>query len=308
MREVLIDTDTGSDDAVALVMAARHSSWDVKAITTVCGNVAMKQGQQNALYTLELCNNEVPVYKGAAKPLLRELITATFVHGEDGLGDIGLPLHGRLGKEENAIDIIKNQIIESNGNLEIITLGPLTNMAIALLKDPTLAQKVKCCYIMGGTGDGKGNVTPVSEYNIWADPEAAKIVLASGMKIKMIGWDISVKYASFTLAELQNLRNLNTPLSKFCVDIQKTKLIFSKERSGKEGLDLPDPVAMAVAMDETIVTDTYSAYVDIKCHDDDTRGQTMIYPGGTEAHGPNVEIIRAIDEARFKQMLKKSIS
>ena len=176
MRHILIDTDTASDDAVALVMALKYPDIQVEAITVVAGNVPLDQAVQNALYTREICDSEVPVYAGLAKPLVRELLTAQYIHGQDGLGDIGLPLSGRVPADGNAIDIIVDTIRQFPNEIEIIALGPLTNLAVAMAKEPELAPKVKHCYIMGGVGKGPGNVTSVSEYNIWADPEAAQIV------------------------------------------------------------------------------------------------------------------------------------
>ena len=163
MRHFLIDTDTASDDAVALIMAVNNPSIEVEAVTIVSGNVAVAQGVQNALYTLELCGKEIPVYQGATKPISRPLHTAHFVHGNDGMGDIGLELQGRLPRKGNAIDVIIDTINRFPGELELVTLGPLTNIAIAILKEPSIIQKIKQCVIMGGVGSGYGNITPVSD-------------------------------------------------------------------------------------------------------------------------------------------------
>src|SRR5712692_3104842 len=172
MRHFLIDTDTASDDAVALVMALTYP------------NVPVDQGVQNALYTVALCDKRVPVYRGVAAPLLRPLETAQNVHGQDGMGDIGLPLSGRMPAEGHAVDVLRETIRRYAGDITLVTLGPLTNVALALLQDPSLAGKVKECVMMGGIGQGYGNVTPVAEYNIWVDPEAAKVVFSSSMPIK----------------------------------------------------------------------------------------------------------------------------
>src|SRR5689334_6529842 len=188
MRRFLIDTDTASDDAVALVMALHAKDVEevqVEAITVVAGNVPLEQGVQNALYTVELCKSRVPVYQGMAAPLLRPLQTAQHVHGRDGMGEIGLPLHGRTPATGHAVDIIRETIRRHPHEITLVTLGPLTNVAMALLLEPALAGLVKECVIMGGIGEGYGNVTPVAEYNIWVDPEAAKIVYASGLPITM---------------------------------------------------------------------------------------------------------------------------
>jgi purine nucleosidase len=186
-RHFLIDTDTASDDAVALVMAMRYPDVQIEAITVVAGNVPVDQGVQNALYTVELCGQAIPVHRGMPAPLIRPLETAQYVHGEDGMGDIGLPLTGRTAASNEAIAVLLETIHQFPHDLTLVTLGPLTNIAVALRLDPSIAQLVSECVIMGGTGQGHGNITPVGEYNFLADPEAAKIVFESGMPIKMVG-------------------------------------------------------------------------------------------------------------------------
>ena len=194
-RHFLIDTDTASDDAVALVLAMQHPGVQIEAITVVAGNVPVDQGVQNALYTVELCGQSIPVYRGMPGPLIRPLETAQSVHGQDGMGDIGLPLTGRSPAPAHAVQVLIDTIHQFAGDITLVTLGPLTNIAVALRQDPSIAQAVSECIIMGGTGRGHGNVTPVAEYNFWVDPEAAQIVFESGMPIKMVGWDISRTYA-----------------------------------------------------------------------------------------------------------------
>ena len=147
----------------------------------------MDQAVQNALYTVELCQQAIPVYRGMPAPLIRPLFTAQFVHGQDGMGDIGLPLTGRQPAAGHAVSVLVETIHRFAGNITLVTLGPLTNVASPLRQDPLIAKAVKECVIMGGTGQGHGNITPVGEYNFWADPEAAKIVFESGMRIKN-GW------------------------------------------------------------------------------------------------------------------------
>ena len=214
MRNFLIDTDTGSDDAVALAMALNNSNIKIEAITVVAGNIPVEQGLQNALYTVELCNKKAPVYLGEEKPLKRPLRTSEFFHGQDGLGDIGLDLKGRKATDGNAIDIIIEKVYQFENNLEIIAIGPLTNLALAIKRDPKIISKIKNCFIMGGTAFGPGNITPFSEFNFWVDPEAAEIVLQSGMEITLIDWDATKKYAWFDSNTIKSINNLNTPLSK----------------------------------------------------------------------------------------------
>src|ERR1700761_7778301 len=189
-RKILIDTDTASDDAVALIMALRSPLVSVVAITTVAGNVPVDQGTSNALYTVELCGATVPVYTGASAPLSRPLEDASWFHGQDGLGDHGYR-PGRLTAEKTfAVDAII-ETIAANPGLEIITLGPLTNVALALRQQPGLAGNVSRCVVMGGAPCCEGNVTPTAEYNFWVDPEAARVVARSQLPLELVGWQLS---------------------------------------------------------------------------------------------------------------------
>ena len=304
MRHILIDTDTASDDAVALVMALKYPGIQVEAITVVAGNVPLDQAVQNALYTREICDSEVPVYAGLAKPLVRELLTAQYIHGQDGLGDIGLPLSGRVPADGNAIDIIVDTIRQFPNEIELIALGPLTNLAVAMAKEPELAQKVKHCYIMGGVGKGPGNVTSVSEYNIWADPEAAQIVFQSGLPITMIGWDIAVKYAAFFPKEIESVRSIGTPLANFCMDIQG-----DRAEGGKGGyhFTLPDPIAMAVALDGSVATHVEEHHIEISLSDNNTRGMTLVdYPKVTKRE-PNTRVVLEASKEKFLGMLHEAV-
>jgi len=307
MRRFLIDTDTASDDAVALVMALRYPGVNVEAITIVAGNVPVDQGVQNALYTLELCQQDVPVYRGMPAPLSRPLETAQFVHGQDGMGDIGLPFSGRQPAGENAVDVIIETIHRFAGQLTLVTLGPLTNIASALRQDPDIAKEVMQCIIMGGTGQGHGNITPVGEYNFWADPEAAKIVFESGMSIKMVGWDISRNYAVLNPQEVSNLRGFDTPLAAFCVDIQSTLIDFSVNQSRLPGFDLPDPIAMAIALQPEVATETKSLFVAIEAQSELCRGQSVVDHFGVTGKEPNAEVVLQASRDQFWEMLCDSV-
>ncbi len=307
MRKFIIDTDTASDDAVALVLALRQPDIDVKAITVVAGNVPLPQGLQNALFTAELCGASVPVYAGCAKPLLRELETAEAVHGEDGMGDIGLPLCGREPAPGHAADVLR-QVIKSNaGDITLVTLGPLTNVALALLREPELATKVSRCFIMGGIGAGHGNVTPTAEFNIWVDPEAAKIVYESGLPISMVGWDISWQYATFDADQADEIRRIGTPLAEFVIDIQKTLTEFSIRENALAGFDLPDPITMAAAIDPSVCR--YERYrVDVTAGDGLARGITVVDRLAVTGREPNVDVAVSADRQAFVKLLKRSVS
>ena len=306
MLRLLIDTDTASDDAVALVMALRNPDVRVEAITVVAGNVPLPEALQNALYTVELCAASVPVYAGRAAPLLRPLQTAQEVHGIDGMGDIGLPLHGRAPRPEHAVDELVRRINAAPGELTLVTLGPLSNIAVALLRDPSLAQKVKRCVMMGGTSDAHGNVSAVAEYNIWADPEAAKIVFDSGMPITMVGWDISRKYAVFTKADGAALRAIGTPLAAFCLDIQAVVDVFVRSVTHLDGFDLPDPIAMAVAIDDSVATERWQRPVLVDTSDGIGRGQTQLDHTGMTGRNATVDVVVVADRAKFWSQLQRA--
>ncbi len=307
MRPFLIDTDTASDDAVALVMALRHPEVEVKAITVVAGNVPLDQAVQNALYTVELCGASTPVHPGADRPLLLPLETAQNVHGRDGMGDIGLALTGRRPSSGHAVDVIVDAVHRHGDDLTLVTLGPLTNLALALRKDPTIAGFGGRYVMMGGVGDGRGNITPVSEYNLWADPHAARVVFESGLPITMVGWDISYKYAVFGRGDQARFRDIATPLAHFCVDIQAVLEDYVKTETKLDGFDLPDPIAMAVAIDPGVAVRTERLFVGIETEGRWARGQTVVDHLRLTGHRPNVDVVLEASRPGFVRLLESAL-
>lgn len=307
MQRLIIDTDTASDDAVALVMALRNPAVAVDAITVVAGNMPLEQGTQNALYTVELCSRQVPVYRGMAAPLLRRLETAESVHGQDGMGDVGLPVRGRSATAGHAVDQLIERFAREPGEITLVTLGPLTNVAMAVLRDPSFASNVRRCVTMGGTGVLPGNVTPLAEYNIWVDPEAAGIVFASGMPITMVGWDVSRTYATFGAADTERLERIDTPLARFTVTIQRALLQYCLTRTKLDGFDLPDPIAMAIAIDAAVATRVERRFVAVETGGSWGRGQTMIDDLGVTGRSPNVNVVREASRERFLELLTGAI-
>lgn len=306
-RHFLIDTDTASDDAIALVMAMQHPGVQIEAITVVAGNVPVDQAVQNALYTVELCQQAIPVYRGMPGPLIRPLKTAQYVHGQDGMGDIGLPLSGRQPATGHADGVMIETIHRYAREITLVTLGPLTNVATTLRRDPSIANAVSECVIMGGTGQGRGNITPVGEYNFWADPEAAKIVFESGMRIKMVGWDVSRTFAVFNPEDTTALRDIGTPLATFCVDIQATLAQFAMKQSKLPGFDLPDAIAMAIALQPEVATETKSLFVAIETQSELCRGQSVVDHFGVLGQEPNAEVVLKASREMFLQMLFDAI-
>ena len=279
--KLLIDTDTASDDAVALLLALRTPGVEVD------------QGVQNALYTVELAGKRTPVYAGRTG-------TTHFghaVHGNDGMGDIGLPLSGRDPAPGDAVDALERLIRDAPDRYTLVTLGPLTN--IAALLERGVAAMLRDVVIMGGTSDDVGNVAPKGEYNVWADTASAHAVFTSGARITMVGWDISRKYAVFTPPDWDELRALG-PLGAFSVDIQRTLIEFCRTTLGKESFDLPDPIATAVALDRNVATHTMQAHVEV----DRETAQTHMRADGE----PQCEVVVAASGERFRALLRDALS
>ena len=311
----LIDTDTASDDAVALIMALRSPQIRVLAITTVAGNVGVQQAARNALYTAELCGSEVPVYAGAERPLQREHRSADWFHGRDGLGDHGYPAPRRALEKKPAVDAIV-ETIEANPGLVLVTLGPLTNIALALQRKPSIAAKVGRCVVMGGAPCCEGNVTPAAEYNIWCDPEAARIVIRSGLPVELVGWHLCRGDAALNLNDIERVLSLDTPLARFAIECNSRAQEAYFEQTGEHGISLPDPVAMSVALDPSIVTNQTEHFVDVETTSELTRGMTVVdrlNVSGNDRNktvwapvhkaGVKAKVAWTIDIARWKQGL-----
>ncbi len=274
-RVFLIDTDTASDDAVALVMALTSPDVRVAAITVVAGNVGVDQACRNALYTAELCGSDVPVYRGADSPLIRPLEDATWFHGQDGLGDRGYPAPQRSIDPIYAPDAII-ATAEANPGLTVVTLGPLTNLALASKRKPGLAKLISRCVVMGGNPCCEGNVTPAAEFNIWCDPEAAHIVMRAGLPIELVGWQLCRWDAALSLTDISHVQSIGTPLANFAIDCNSTAQAAYLEQTGEHGISLPDPIAMAIALDPSISTSSTKHFVDVEVSSPLTRGMTVV--------------------------------
>ena len=274
-RVFLIDTDTASDDAVALIMALRAPEVQVAAITTVAGNVNVEQATRNALYTVELCGSKVPVYRGASKPLDRELEDATWFHGRDGLGDQGYAAPRRNAEPGDAVDLII-ATIEGNPGIELVTLGPLTNIAMALRRKPNIAASVGRCIVMGGNPCCVGNVTPAAEYNFWTDPEAARLVMRSRMPLELVGWHLCRGASVLNDRDIRRVLALETDRSRFAIECNSRARQAYLEQTGEDGISLPDPVAMAIALDRTIALSWSRHFVDVEVESRLTRGLSVV--------------------------------
>lgn len=307
MRHFIIDTDTASDDAVAILMAHRWPDVQVDAVTIVAGNVPVEMGSKNAGYTVELCGKATPVYIGAPRPLSREPYWAFFFHGPDGMSGMNYPAPIRPPEPEHAVDALVRLIRVRPLEYTLVTLGPLTNIALALEKAPDIAQKIRQCYVMGGAACTVGNITPAAEYNIWVDPEAARVVFRSGMPILMVGWEHCRGKAALDEADRKRVRNLRTRFADFALDCNRAALRAATEWLGDPGLTLPDPVTMATALDPTVCTDRKKHFVDVETDSELTRGMTVVDRHGVLNKDPTIEVCWAIDVDRWKQTLYQTL-
>lgn len=303
MRKIIIDTDTASDDAVAIIMALREKEVCVEAITVVAGNVPIDLAVKNALISVEKAGTYTPpVYKGMAKPVMRELYTSEFVHGEDGMGDMDLEEPVLQVEQEHAVDAMLRIIEASDEPIELITLGPLTNVAMACLKAPDTMKKLKRVSIMGGAGLASGNITPVAEFNIYVDAEAAQIVINAGLNLYFVGWDVSMGTSFINKEDMDYLMESGSDIAKFCVRCNKALEKFNLERLGHIGFDLPDPATVAAALYGDMV-ENYDAYCYVDYTSEKGYGQLVIDDMHIEQKTPNATFCSQLNGQLFKEKL-----
>ncbi len=307
-RPMWIDTDTASDDAVALVIALTHPEVEVVGITVVAGNVPLELGVQNALWVVEQCGSTVPVHAGAAVPLVVPLETGQYVHGQDGMGDIGLPLNGRTPAGDDAVGALLDASHRYPGTLELVTLGPLTNLALALRTDPTLPERISRCVVMGAVADHVGNQTPVAEFNMWVDPHAVDEVLRSGLALEFVGWDISRRFAVFDPEAAADLGAIGTVNARWTVEIQRCLIEFCHTQTGLPGFDLPDPIAIAYAIDGRVATETRRLACWCETESELTRGMVVIDLLGLTTAEPNALFVLEADRDHFVGMLRAALA
>ena len=282
MAKYIIDTDTASDDAVALAMALKDPSCKVAAITVVAGNVPLQTAVRNALITLDMVGGDdlPPVYVGAEKPLIGQRLDASHIHGQDGLGDIGYPDPVHQPEKEGAVQAMLRIIDTCDEDIELITLGPLTNVAIAITLEPAIMKKLRRITVMGGSQLGYGSPRGVSEFNILSDPEAAQIVCRFGVPITMVPLEVCKRAASpdddcrLSAAEMAAIKDIGTDLARFCIDCNKTLIDYNKKAYKNEVLGLADPTAVAAALRPGLIKESFACNIQVDTSGSRTHGQT----------------------------------
>ena len=295
---VIIDTDPGVDDALALLLAMRSPELKIEGITPVAGNVPLELGLPNALRMVEIAGRtDIPVAAGAKAPLLRRLVTATYVHGENGLGGTVFPEPKAKPIAEPAAEFIRRIVRKYPGEVTLISIGPLTNIATALMLDTELAGMVKGIVLMGGSLSG-GNITPAAEFNIYVDPEAARMVFQSGIPITMVGLDATRK-TSLTEDHVRRLEAAQNPVSQAAAKIGRNAINHNRERGFLVGPNMHDSLAVAAFLDPSILT-FKDFYIDVETHGELTAGETLGY-------SPSAGDLRRKPEAEKQAALNMSI-
>ena len=309
-KSVILDADTGIDDALAIILLARSPEIELRAITAVSGNVHVDKTSINALKILEALNiRNVPVARGLGKPLLRNLEGADEFHGKDGLGNSNLPLPKQQVDHRHAVDLLLEETSRAPGRITVVATGPLTNIAIALLREPNFARNVKELVIMGGayalTPFGCGNTNPVAEYNVFVDPEAASIVFQSGIPLTAVGLDVTADpKAAITETIYQRIKQATSDTSRLSV------MMISQLMTKYGIFHVHDPMAAAMVIDPSLFK-TQKYHVDIETVSPLSRGQTIIDRREWLPHEskqpPNANVCISVDGPRLLNLFMERI-
>jgi purine nucleosidase len=319
-KKIILDTDPGSDDAMALMLALNSPELDVRAISVVPGNVTASQGLENALRMISLANRcDIPVAAGAQHPLFQKLITAEFWHGKNGLANVELPPSRCKVDSRFGPDLIIQMVHAAPHEMTLVPVGPLTNLALALERDPSIAPLVKEVILMGGSISG-GNVNAAAEANIYNDPEAAQIVFQAGWPLTMVGLDVGDK-TLLSQKYLDQLTQTHGPINDFIYSVAKY-LINLAAQFGSPGTPMYDPLAVGVAIDATLAK-APEMHVDVETRGEFTRGETVanrrgyvernVLQGdhyvieGADKVTPNAKVCVDVEADRFLQLFVSRI-
>jgi purine nucleosidase len=301
--KIIIDTDPGQDDAVAILLALGSAELDVLGISVVAGNVPLKLTEKNARKICELAGRpDMKVYAGAIRPLVRELVTAEEVHGKTGLNGPQLPEPTMKLQDQYAVDfIVETLMTEAAGTVTLCALGPLTNIALALIREPRIASRIKELVLMGGGFFEGGNVTPAAEFNIYVDPQAADIVLRSGIPMVIMPLDVTHK-ALTTATRTQAFRKLSTRVGTATADMLEFFERFDEEKYGTDGGPLHDPCVIAYLLQPGLFKGR-NCNVSVETSSELTMGMTVIDWWGVTKRKKNAMVMRDIDHDGFFALL-----
>ncbi|MDA9645564.1 nucleoside hydrolase [Candidatus Actinomarina] len=305
---IIIDTDPGTDDAVAILIALAHyTDEEILGITTVAGNVGVKVGTTNALRVLEHAGrNNIKVYEGESAPLKRELLTAEWVHGTDGLGGVPFPQPSKTEEELDAVSFLKDSISKSEEKVTLCVLGPMTNVAKAISEKPEIKNNIEQIVFMGGSATS-GNTTPAAEFNILVDPEATHIVLQSGVKLVMMGLDVTHQAIS-TADRIQNISNTKTKTAELLVGLMSrlANLEIVKKKF-PDGTPVHDAFVTAFLVDDSLTTGDF-VNVEVETSSELTLGQTVVDVNEISGREKNVHWMNQVDDDKLFSIITKTSS
>ena len=307
-RKIIIDTDPGQDDAIALLLALASEELDVLGITAVAGNVPLALTEKNARKICELAGRpDVKVFAGAARPLMRELVTAEYVHGQTGLDGPELPEPTMPLQEQDAVDFIIEAVrAHPAGSITLCPLGPLTNIALALIKAPDIARKIASIVLMGGGFFEGGNATPTAEFNIYVDPQAAHTVFSSGIDIVMAPLDVTHK-ALTTQARIDALQAKGTPVCEAAAQLIDFFERYDEDKYGTDGGPLHDPCVIAYLLQPELFSGR-KCNVAIETGSELTMGMTVIDWWGVTGKPANALVLRDIDDEGFFNLITERLA
>ncbi len=307
-QKLIIDTDCGSDDAMAIAMALRDDRYEILMFSTVAGNVDAVQAATNTLTTIEFANSyEPPVYIGCNRALLKPMHFAFETHGNDGMGDIGLvPQRLKVAEGNGVLKMLEVLRENPTQTIEIITLGTLTNIAVAIMLEPETMKKVKRISAMGTAGLGTGNVSPVAEFNIWQDAEAAKIVTEFGVPLLYVGWDACIADAMLSEEDINRLID-SGKLGKFAIECNRSLLEMNIERFGKPCLDMADPSAVAAVLFPECIETCDSYYCEVDVSQGPSYGGVLVDKYHFSGKEHNAFICSKLKPSKYKEYIFKTL-
>jgi inosine-uridine nucleoside N-ribohydrolase len=301
---VLVDCDPGHDDAIALLLALASPEIDLVGVTTVAGNQTLQKTTANALRVLELAGRaHIPVAAGAERPLVREQFAAAYVHGESGMDGPALPEPRGRPIGDHAIDFMASSLVAASDNVTLVPVGPLTNVALLLARHPETASRIDRIVLMGGA-IAEGNVTPAAEFNIWADPEAAARVFASGIDLTMVGLDVTHK-ALMTRAHADTLRS-SGPIGRFVAELWDFFSRYHARQYGREDAPIHDALALAYVLRPDLL-ETVERNVEVDCASELCRGRTVVDIWRRTDRRPNAHVAVGVDSEAFLDLLLERI-